>query len=33
MKRYPKMVDDSYIGAYLKKWRKRLRDAKKRICL
>jgi hypothetical protein len=28
MKRYPKVVEDSYIGRYLKKWRKRLRAAK-----
>jgi hypothetical protein len=29
MKRYPKIVGDSYIGAYLKKWRKRLLKAKR----
>jgi hypothetical protein len=28
MKRYPKSVEDSYIGPALKKWRKRLRAAK-----
>jgi hypothetical protein len=28
MKRYPKIVEDSYIGPYLKKWRIKLRDAK-----
>jgi len=28
MKRYPKSEEDSYIGPYLKKWRKRLRAAK-----
>jgi hypothetical protein len=28
MKRYPKSVEDSYIGPALKKWRKRLRTAK-----
>jgi len=31
MKRYPKMIEDTYIGPYLKKWRKRIRDAKRDI--
>jgi hypothetical protein len=28
-KRYPKTIEDSYLGPYLRKWRKRLRDAKR----
>jgi hypothetical protein len=26
--RYPKTIEDSYLGRYLKKWRKRVRAAK-----